>query len=81
MHFDSWQESVEYYKRWQNDNYTNPKENYYGFLLRVRYARTPDYVRVLKQIKLSRDVGAPLKTKTPPKKSGGVAAAKTKSGK
>ena len=73
MWFKTWQACIEYYKRWQNDNYTNPKENYYTFLLRIRYARHPDYIKTLKQISLKRSEGAPLppkpktlKTKKPP---------------
>ena len=73
MWFDTWQECIEYYKRWQDDNYTNTKENYYSFLLRKRYARTPAYIKTLKQINLKRSEGAPLpvkskttKTKKPP---------------
>jgi hypothetical protein len=65
MWFDTWQDCIAYYKRWQDDNYTNHEENYYHFLSRIRYARTPDYIRTLKHIKLSRSEGSPIKTKKP----------------
>lgn len=58
MRFDTWQKSVEYYKKWQLDNYTNSKENYYSFLRRKRYARHPDYIKALKGIRLTRSEGA-----------------------
>ncbi|MFM2307200.1 MAG: hypothetical protein RLZZ367_1869 [Bacteroidota bacterium] len=60
MRFDSWQACIDYYKTWQDKNYTNPEENYYAFLKRMRYARTKDYIRVLKHIKIDRAGGAPL---------------------
>ena len=66
MWFKTWQDCIEYYKRWQLDNYTNPKENYYSFLLRIRYARTPNYIKVLKHIKLTRSEGVSIQTKKPP---------------
>ncbi len=67
MWFDTWQESIEYYKRWQDANYTNPEENYYSFLVRIKYARTTDYIKTLKQISLKRSEGAPLPVKKPAK--------------
>jgi len=66
MRFETWQKSVEYYKRWQNDNYTNPKENYYTFLRRKKYARNPDYVKTLKRISLKRNEAAPQKSEVLP---------------
>lgn len=69
MRFDTWQQSIEYYKKWQLDNYTNPKENYYSFLRRKRYARHPDYIKTLKGIRLTRSEGSPQpETKKPPHK-------------
>ncbi len=67
MWFDTWQECVQYYKRWQLDNYTNPEENYYKFLVRIKYAHTKEYIKTLKQINLTRSEGSPLpvKAKTP----------------
>ncbi len=63
MHFDTWQDCIEYYKRWQLDKYTNPEENYYKFLVRIKYAGTPEYIKTLKQINLTRSEGAPLPVK------------------
>ncbi|HVQ09456.1 MAG TPA: glucosaminidase domain-containing protein [Allosphingosinicella sp.] len=42
LRFDKWQDSVAYYKRWQDRHYTNPSENYFRFLDRIRYA-SPGY--------------------------------------
>jgi len=66
MWFDSWQASVDYYKKWQDDKYVNTKENYYTFLSRIRYARTADYIKALKRISLKRAYGSPIQTKKPP---------------
>jgi hypothetical protein len=51
LSFKSWQESVEYYKRWQDKYYTNKEEDYYKFLVRIKYA-TKKYPIHLKKIKL-----------------------------
>ncbi len=67
MHFDTWQQSIEYYKRWQDDNYTNSKENYYSFLRRKKYARNAEYIKILKQISLKRAEGSPQIKKPSPK--------------
>ena len=67
MWFNTWQQSIEYYKRWQLENYTNPDENYYSFLVRIKYARTPDYIKTLKRISLKRSEGSPLPVKKPTK--------------
>lgn len=66
MRFETWQKSVEYYKRWQNDNYTNPKENYYTFLHRKKYARNPEYIKTLKRISLKRNEAVPQKLEVLP---------------
>ncbi len=58
MKFDTWQESVKYYKRWQDRLYTDG--DYYSFLecmykIRnrcVRYAEDANYIRSLKGIKI-----------------------------
>jgi hypothetical protein len=52
MRFKDWRNSVEYYKKWQDKFYTNPDEDYYLFLQRVKYARTKKYIKVLKQVKI-----------------------------
>ncbi len=73
MCFDSLEECVAYYKTWQQERYTNPEENYYHFLHRIRFSRAQDYITILKRINLARSEGAPqpppdAKTKKPVKK-------------
>lgn len=41
--FDTWQESIAYYKKWQDKNY-NGSQDYYAFLIRVGYAEDTDYI-------------------------------------
>lgn len=48
IEFDSWQESVAYYKRWQTRHYKGG--DYYAFLKRVGFATLPQYVSRLKSI-------------------------------
>jgi hypothetical protein len=52
MHFTSWEQSVEYYKRWQDRHYKNQNENYYAFLKRYKYSGTHNYVEVLKKVSI-----------------------------
>jgi len=52
MKFKTWQESVAYYKRWQDKYYKNDSEDYYNFLIRIHYATGEAYVKCLKAIKL-----------------------------
>jgi len=52
MTFDSWQESVAYYKAWQMRKYINTNEDYYAFLVRIKYAQSQQYVSLLKRIKI-----------------------------
>jgi uncharacterized FlgJ-related protein len=49
LSFNSWKDCVDYYKSWQEKHYTNTKENYYTFLVRIKYA-TPEYPKHLKKI-------------------------------
>ncbi len=46
--FNHWKESVDFYKEWQTKRYTNPDEDYYSFLRRIRYATNPHYIAHLK---------------------------------
>jgi len=62
-HFKSIEACVEYYKKWQDDRYTNPEENYYHFLQRIRFSRSPEYIATLKRISLKRNEGAPQPVK------------------
>jgi hypothetical protein len=55
MHFKSWQESIDYYKNWQLRNYTRPDEEYYAFLMRVKYATSQKYISSLKSLKVKTD--------------------------
>lgn len=50
MTFKSWRDCVDYYKKWQLKNYTNLQEDYYHFLVRIKYA-TAQYPIHLRKIK------------------------------
>jgi hypothetical protein len=54
LKFNNWKESVEYYKKWQDKRYTNPNEDYYKFLVRIKYATTNVYTSYLKKIKYNK---------------------------
>lgn len=51
MRFGTWQQSVDYYKNWQDRHYVDYGENYLSFLTRIKYAQSPKYIQTLKQIK------------------------------
>jgi hypothetical protein len=51
MRFKNWKESVDYYKRWQVKHYKKPKENYYNFLVRIKFAGAKQYKSHLLKIK------------------------------
>jgi hypothetical protein len=51
LHFKSWKDCVDYYKTWQDKRYKDKNEDYYKFLVRIKYA-TPQYPAHLKKIKL-----------------------------
>lgn len=48
--YKSWKESVVHYKCWQM-NRLREDENYYNFLIRVKYAADTNYINKLKQFK------------------------------
>lgn len=50
LRFNNWKESVDYYEQWQKKRYTNPNEDYYQFLVRVKYG-APGYTDKLKKLK------------------------------
>ena len=50
MRFKNWKESVDYYEQWQKKRYTDPKEDYYKFLERIKYG-APGYSNGLRKIK------------------------------
>jgi flagellum-specific peptidoglycan hydrolase FlgJ len=54
MEFDTWQESIDYYRGWQDRHFKHQEEDYYAFLLRIKYASSPRYVQTLKKIKIPR---------------------------
>ena len=62
MRFETWQKSVDYYNNWQKKRYKNKSEDYYAFLIRIKYARTNEYVKRLKSIKF-RDIKLPEERK------------------
>lgn len=53
LRFDNWKACVDYYKNWQDRKYKDTTENYYDFLVRIKYA-TPEYPKHLKKIKLNK---------------------------
>lgn len=51
MQFDSWKESVDYYKKWQSKYYIEEKyKDYYDFLTKIKYGNKR-YVQYLKSLK------------------------------
>jgi hypothetical protein len=52
MSFDNWMACVDYYKSWQLRKYTNPDEDYYKFLIRIKYATSQKYISSLKSLKI-----------------------------
>ncbi len=53
LRFETWKKSVEYYKRWQKRHYTDPNEDYYAFLLRIKYANGETYNDHLRKLILT----------------------------
>jgi len=53
--FKTWKESVVYYKNWQEKRYTNMNEDYYTFLVRIKYATASGYTAYLKKIKFNKN--------------------------
>lgn len=58
LKFSNWKESVDYYEKWQAKYYTNPQENYFDFLLRIRYSnsRYPGHLKSIKYSKTCADL-------------------------
>jgi len=50
LEFPSWEQSIEYYSRWQKRHYKGG--DYYKFLKDRGYATDPEYITKLKSIKL-----------------------------
>ncbi len=57
LKFSNWKESVDYYEKWQAKYYTNPNENYFDFLVRIRYSnsRYPGHLKSIKYSKTCAD--------------------------
>lgn len=53
LQFDNWQESIYYYRMWQDKWYINESEDYYKFLVRVGYASDDLYIKKLMSINLN----------------------------
>ncbi|MBM3455128.1 MAG: hypothetical protein FJX80_08265 [Bacteroidetes bacterium] len=58
LRFSTWKESVDYYESWQAKYYTNPEEDYYQFLVRMRYSnsRYPGHLKSIKYSKTCTDL-------------------------
>jgi hypothetical protein len=52
MSFENWQSCINYYKSWQERKYTNKDEDYYKFLIRIKYATSAKYISCLKSLRL-----------------------------
>ena len=50
LRFNNWKESVDYYQQWQKKRYTDPQEDYYKFLERIKYG-SRGYSNGLRKIK------------------------------
>ncbi|HWB27473.1 MAG TPA: glucosaminidase domain-containing protein [Chitinophagaceae bacterium] len=52
--FKTWQESIDYYKRWQDKHYTDTTEDYYHFLQRINYSgyKNFNYSSQLKKVRI-----------------------------
>lgn len=53
MAFKSWQHCIDYYKKWQERKYLNIHEDYYNFLIRIKYASSDQYIKRLKGVDIS----------------------------
>jgi len=57
MKFETWVESVEYYKKWQEKRYVEKKyDDYYDFLTQINYAEDTLYIQKLKSINKRLDI-------------------------
>lgn len=50
LKFDHWTKSVDFYKIWQNTYYK--EGDYYDFIKNIGYAEDPNYIKVLKSLKI-----------------------------
>ncbi len=66
LQFETWQQSVTYYKEWQVRNYKTGKESYGDFLKRIRYG-AKDYLVHLHKIQWTQNCPEPLQQAADPK--------------
>lgn len=53
LEFDTWEESIAYYARWQSRHFDDECcDDYYDFLVRRGYAQDPEYISKLKAIRI-----------------------------
>lgn len=57
LRFETWQDSVRYYKNWQDRNLRAEDTDYHAFLQRIRYG-APGYVQNLRKLAWNRDCPA-----------------------
>jgi uncharacterized FlgJ-related protein len=52
--YPTWQNCVDYYKKWQDRHYTDTTEEYYHFLQRINYSgyKEFNYAKQLKKVKI-----------------------------
>ena len=57
LEFKTPEESIRFYKKWQDKNYLNPDQNYFEFLSEIKYG-SPDYPQHVARINWNQDCGA-----------------------
>ena len=57
LEFKTAEESIRFYKKWQDKNYLNPDQNYFEFLSEIKYG-SPDYPLHVARINWNQDCGA-----------------------
>lgn len=55
IRFESWKQSIDFYKDWQFRKYTDTTENYYDFLRRIKFASSKKYINDLKSVRYKGD--------------------------
>lgn len=75
LRFDSWQDSVRYYRDWQARRYKASDPSYYAFLQRIRYG-APTYLQHLRKMKWDKSC-PPSPLQAPPPEAPELPAAET----
>jgi hypothetical protein len=57
LEFKTPEESIRFYKNWQDKNYLNPDQNYFEFLSEIKYG-SPDYPQHVARINWNQDCSA-----------------------